>query len=113
MFETLPAIVGPTGQHITGDALTIEYPECEVAYIDPPYTEATYYSHYHIWDSVARWDKPEVALKTNRRIDRKARTDKFDDSMCSPWYSKSKAFDATDQLIKRLPVRYCMKVYSI
>lgn len=112
VFEPLPAIKGPCGQHITGDALEIDYPECELAYIDPPYTAATYYSHYHIWDSVAKWDKPEVSLKTNRRLDRKTKSKDFDKSMHSPWYSKKTALEATSKLIDRLPVRYCILSYS-
>ena len=111
-FKPILPIKGIVGSHTTGDALSIEYDKSEIAYIDPPYSSAKYYSHYHIWDSIARWDKPEVSLKTNRRIDRKATSDTFDKSMTSPWYSKNTALQATASLIDRLPVRYCVLSYS-
>ena len=112
VLSLLPGIEGAEGTHIVGDALKIEYPNSEVAYLDPPYTAADYSTYYHIWDSITAWDKPEVALKTNRRIDRVKKGDKHDASMKSPWYSKKTALEATRQLIDRLPVRYCVFSYS-
>lgn len=113
-FPMLPTINGPVGKHIVGDALKINYEEHEVAYLDPPYTPADYSTYYHIWDSITRWDKPEVSLKTNRRVDRvkKKTNDKWDQSMVSPWYTKKGAFDATVKLVDRLPVRYVVFSYS-
>lgn len=60
---------GPRGTHLTGDVLKMQLPSADVAYIDPPYTGAAYGSNYHIWESMARWDKPKVDLRTNRRVD--------------------------------------------
>lgn len=113
-FNLLPEFVGPIGNHIVGDALSIQYPEAEVAYLDPPYTPADYSTYYHIWDSIVRWDKPEVSLKTNRRLDRvkKKTNDKWDKNMVSPWYSNKTAVEATKQLVKRLPVKYVVFSYS-
>lgn len=102
----------PQSKHYVGDALEIKYEPADLAYLDPPYSAHTYFSYYHIWDSIARWDKPEVGLKTNRRIDRITSADEYDDSMSSPWNSKSKALEAFEQLIKRLPVRYVLISYN-
>ena len=114
VFPMLPTIEGPVGKHVVGDALLIPYEEHDVAYLDPPYTAADYSTYYHIWDSITRWDKPEVSLKTNRRIDRvkQKKNDKWDQSMLSPWYTKKGAFDATIKLVDRLPVKYCVFSYS-
>ncbi len=112
VLTPLPGIEGLEGEHITGDALKVEYPEASVAYLDPPYTAADYSTYYHIWDSIARWDKPDVSLKTNRRLDRVKSSDHHDKSMKSPWYSKRTALNATRELIDRLPVRYCVFSYS-
>lgn len=114
MFRMLETIKGPVGKHIVGDALKIDYEEHEIAYLDPPYTPADYSTYYHIWDSITRWDKPEVSLKTNRRIDRvkKKTNEKWDQSMVSPWYTKKGAFDATVKLVDRLPVKYVVFSYS-
>ena len=102
----------PVGEHITGDALTIDYPLADIAYLDPPYTIHSYATYYHIWDSVSKWDKPAVSLRTNRRIDRVAGSEEFDESMKSPWNSKVTAKEAFERLIERLPVSYVMISYS-
>lgn len=116
MNLVLPKVVtlksNPPSKHIVGDCLEIKYEPADVAYLDPPYSGHTYSSYYHIWDSIARWDKPEVSLKTNRRVDRVTSADEYDDSMVSPWNSKSKALKAFEQLIARLPARYVMISYS-
>lgn len=103
---------GPVGEFLSGDALVIDYPEADVAYVDPPYTTHSYATYYHIWDSIARWDKPEVGLKTNRRIDRVARGGCHDKSMMSDWNVKRKVVDAFCRLVERLPVRIVVISYS-
>jgi len=108
----IPSIEGTEGKHIVGDALKIDYPDADVAYLDPPYTAADYSTYYHIWDSITAWDKPEVSLKTNRRVDRVKSADTHDKTMKSPWYSKKTALKATKELIDRLPVKYCVFSYS-
>jgi len=111
-LKLLPSFKGIGGKHIVGDALKIEYPEMSVAYLDPPYTAADYSTYYHIWDSIVRWDKPDVGLSTNRRIDRVKSGQHRDTAMKSPWYSKKTALSATKVLIDRLPVSYCVFSYS-
>jgi len=108
----LPCVSGPVGEHVVGDALKIDYKPSTIAYLDPPYTSADYSTYYHIWDSITRWDKPELGLKTNRRMDRVKSSEEHDTSMKSPWYSKKTALDATEELIDRLPVNYCVFSYS-
>ena len=108
----LPAYVkGPIGEHFEGNALTIDYPECDLAYLDPPYSQHSYAEYYHIWDSIVRWDKPETDLKAKRRVDRVAKHANFNGSMKSLWNTNEakKAFDA---LINRLPVKYVLISYS-
>lgn len=34
--------------------------ECDVMYLDPPYNHRQYAPNYHILETVARWDEPEV-----------------------------------------------------
>ena len=103
---------GPKGRHIRGDCLQIEYPQADIAYLDPPYSSHSYATYYHIWDSITRWDKPEVGLKTNRRMDRVSGSETFDPSMTSLWNSKKTALRAFDQLIQRLPVKYVLISYN-
>jgi adenine-specific DNA-methyltransferase len=102
----------PVGKHIVGDCLKIDYPSADIAYVDPPYTTHSYSTYYHIWDSISRWDKPEVGLVTNRRVDRIAKHGDFDAEMKSPWNSKKTAKQAFETLISRLPVRWVLISYS-
>jgi adenine-specific DNA-methyltransferase len=111
-LHDLPFVDGPTGSHIVGNALTIPYPTATVAYVDPPYSAHSYSTYYHIWDSITRWDKPAVGLKTNRRIDRVSGADEFDESMHSAWNSKRTALDAFMKLVERLPVQYVVISYN-
>jgi adenine-specific DNA-methyltransferase len=108
----LPYPEGPPGRHIVGDSLLNPYEATSVAYLDPPYSAHSYATYYHIWDSITRWDKPAVGLKTNRRIDRVSGSDGFDDKMTSQWNSKRTALDAFVKLIDRLPVRYVVISYN-
>ena len=87
------------------------YGECDVAYVDPPYSPHSYATYYHIWDSITRWDKPAVGLKTNRRADRIS-GEGFDERMTSPWNSKKSALTAFLALIERLPAKAVVISYS-
>jgi adenine-specific DNA-methyltransferase len=107
----LPFPNGPIGSHLIGDCLKVEYPKATVAYLDPPYSAHSYATYYHIWDSITRWDKPQVGLKTNRRIDRVA-GESFDTNMVSPWNSKKTALKAFMELVQRLPVKYVVISYN-
>lgn len=109
---TLPPDIsqGQVGEFLLGSSLTIEYPRADIAYVDPPYSSHCYATYYHIWDSITKWDKPDVGLNTNRRKDRIATS--FDESMKSPWNSKKSAYAAFEQLFDRLPVKYILMSYS-
>ena len=108
----LPFPDGPVGAHIVGNALTNTYPAATIAYIDPPYSPHSYATYYHIWDSITRWDKPSVGLKTNRRIDRVSGSENYDESMSSSWNSKRTALISFIQLILRLPVKFIVISYN-
>lgn len=98
----------PIDEHHVGNALEIDYPEADLAYLDPPYSPHQYSTYYHIWDSIVRWDKPDVALATNRRADRTSGKNE----LISAWNRKADALDAFGQLIDRLKTRYVLVSYS-
>jgi adenine-specific DNA-methyltransferase len=108
----LPFPPGPVGKHSIGNALVNTYDPVTVAYLDPPYSNHSYSTYYHIWDSITRWDKPAVGLKTNRRIDRVSSSDAFDESMKSAWNSKATALEAFTSLVHRLPARFVVISYN-
>ena len=49
----------------------------DVAYIDPPYNQHSYLGNYHIWESLIRWDKPEVYGVACKRVDCRERRSVF------------------------------------
>jgi len=49
----------------------------DVAYIDPPYNQHSYLGNYHVWETLARWDKPEVYGIACKRVDCKTRASVF------------------------------------
>jgi adenine-specific DNA-methyltransferase len=65
--------------------------EGDVAYIDPPYNQHSYLGNYHIWETLARWDKPEFYGIACKRVDCRDRTSVFN--------SKSKFKDAMTRVI--------------
>lgn len=78
----LPALVlrpsaGPC-RAVCGDAAKIAATiEADVAYLDPPYNQHSYLNNYHIWESLVRWDKPDVYGIACKRIDCKTRKSAF------------------------------------
>jgi adenine-specific DNA-methyltransferase len=113
VLEDLPFYSeGHSATHQVGNCLTLAYEPADVAYLDPPYSAHSYSTYYHIWDSITRWDKPPVSLTTNRRIDRVAKSDAFDEEMTSAWNRKSEALGAFIELCRSLPVRFILISYS-
>jgi adenine-specific DNA-methyltransferase len=51
--------------------------EGEVVYLDPPYNQHSYLGNYHIWESLVRWDKPEVYGVACKRVDVRQRRSRF------------------------------------
>jgi len=72
--------------------------EADVAYLDPPYNQHSYLANYHIWESLVRWDRPEVYGVACKRVDVKDRRSLFN--------SRPKSADALRRLLAavRAPV---------
>src|SRR5204862_265345 len=51
--------------------------EADLAYLDPPYNQHSYLGNYHVWESLARWDKPEVYGVAMKRTDVRERRSPF------------------------------------
>jgi adenine-specific DNA-methyltransferase len=50
---------------------------CEVAYLDPPYNQHSYLGNYHVWETLVRWDRPEVYGVARKRADCRTRRSAF------------------------------------
>jgi adenine-specific DNA-methyltransferase len=93
-----PELLPGAGSSIRGDALEIvkDLPAVDLAYLDPPYNQHRYFSNYHIWESLVRWDKPDTYGIANKRLDAR------DAEMKSPFNSKKTMAKALAQLVDDL-----------
>lgn len=73
----------PRAKHGKGQATCLDALEAaatldaDVAYIDPPYNQHSYLGNYHAWESLVRWDKPEVYGIACKRMDVRQRQSVF------------------------------------
>ena len=44
-------------------------PEVDLAYLDPPYNQHRYFTNYHCWETLVRWDAPEHYGVACKRVD--------------------------------------------
>ena len=53
-------VVGPAGSvtRLDANALAAQL-EVDLVYVDPPYNQHSYFSNYHVWETLVRWDAPE------------------------------------------------------
>jgi adenine-specific DNA-methyltransferase len=78
--------------------------EADVAYIDPPYNQHSYLGNYHVWESLALWDKPEVYGIACKRVDVRERKSAFN--------SKVAATDALSRVIERVRARHLVVSFN-
>jgi len=95
MPDVLPRAAGGKGQSFELDALEAAATlEGDLAYIDPPYNQHKYLGNYHIWETLVRWDHPEVYGTACKRIDCRQRSSVFN--------SKPRFVDALRSLVERV-----------
>lgn len=97
--DVLPRAANGKGLATCLDALeAAQTLEADVAYLDPPYNQHSYLGNYHIWESLVRWDKPDVYGVACKRVDVKERRSVFN--------SRPKSRDALRRLLEavRAPV---------
>jgi adenine-specific DNA-methyltransferase len=70
----------------------------DVAYLDPPYNQHKYLGNYHIWESLIKWDKPEVYGIARKRTDVKERHSSFN--------RKREIHDAMRTIVNNLDVKH-------
>jgi adenine-specific DNA-methyltransferase len=78
----LPALLDAS-RHGPGKALGLEAESAasmlhgDVLYLDPPYNQHNYRANYHIWETLVRFDQPQVYGKAQKRIDCKEKKSDF------------------------------------
>lgn len=78
--------------------------EADVAYLDPPYNQHSYLGNYHVWETLVRWDAPEVYGLAQKRVDVKERRSVFN--------SKRMAQEAFSQIIAGVRARSLVVSFS-
>ncbi len=93
--DVLPRAAAGKGRALELDAVAAaRATEADVAYLDPPYNQHKYLGNYHIWESLVRWDKPEVYGVACKRIDVRERRSVFN--------SRPRFADAMKRLLESL-----------
>lgn len=76
--EVLPRARHGKGQAVELDAVEAATRlEADVYYLDPPYNQHKYLGNYHIWESLVRWDKPEIYGVACKQVDCGSRDSAF------------------------------------
>ena len=78
--------------------------EVDVAYLDPPYNQHSYLGNYHVWESLVRWDKPEVYGIACKRTDCQTRK--------SPFNRKREIAEAMQKVINALQAKVVIISFS-
>lgn len=99
-------VLGPAGtvSRLDAGVLAGGLEGVDCAYLDPPYNQHSYFSNYHVWETLVRWDAPEHYGVACKRAD--CRTTK------SAYNRKRDAWTALTSLIERLPTPWIVVSFS-
>jgi adenine-specific DNA-methyltransferase len=67
----VPALIAGRGRTLVTDAFdTVDLvAPVDLAYLDPPYNQHRYYTNYHVWETLVRWDSPAHYGIACKRVD--------------------------------------------
>jgi len=104
----LPELLPGNGKAVQGDALSVvtTLPFVDLAYLDPPYNQHRYFTNYHVWESLVRWDKPSHYGVACKRVDSR------DDATRSPFNSRRTMPDALKSVIAGVRARVVIVSYN-
>lgn len=103
--DVLPrAAAGKGAAHALDAAEAADRLEADVAYLDPPYNQHKYLGNYHVWESLVRWDRPEVYGRACKRVDCRTRRSAFN--------SRPRFLGAFADLVARVRARFLVVSFS-
>ena len=103
-LELLPVVSGSIGEAYNEDInILAKRIQGDVLYLDPPYNARQYCSNYHVLETIARYDNPELNGVTGLR-DSSAQKSKY----CS----RRTVAEAFDDLIKNAQFKYIFLSYN-
>lgn len=92
-----------SSEMVVGDVLDVDYSEKDVAYFDPPYTKRQYAAYYHILETIAVGDQPNVDGVTGLRPWK---------HLASDYCYRSRAREALRCLVQLCPAERVLLSYS-
>jgi adenine-specific DNA-methyltransferase len=74
----MPDLLPGRGFTVGGDAVqTVDLlAPVDLMYVDPPYNQHRYFTNYHVWETLVRWDAPEHYGIACKRVDSRDATTK-------------------------------------
>lgn len=102
----VPTLLAGGGVALRGDAREIvrTAPPVDVAYLDPPYNQHSYFNNYHVWETLVRGDAPEAYGVARKRTD--CRTTR------SPFNSRTRAWSALADVVSSVRARHVILSFS-
>lgn len=102
----LPHLLPGAGLALRQDAnqLAKELDGVDLVYIDPPYNQHSYFSNYHVWETLVRNDCPETYGVARKRIDCRV--------VKSPYNTKKEIRSAFQDLIASLRAPYLLVSFN-
>jgi adenine-specific DNA-methyltransferase len=101
----LPEVLDGAGRATCLDAFAAAgSEEYDLVYLDPPYNQHKYMNNYHVWETLVRWDAPEVYGRACKRLACR----EYD----SPFNSKARIRAAFESLVQQVRARYILVSFS-
>ncbi|MGO9965195.1 MAG: DNA adenine methylase [Acidimicrobiales bacterium] len=76
----VPALLAGPGRSVRADAreAAASIGPVDFAYLDPPYNQHRYFTNYHVWETLIRWDAPDYYGVACKRADSKSAATRSD-----------------------------------
>ena len=102
----MPLLIPGPGTALREDAnaLAAAMAPVDIAYLDPPYNQHSYFSNYHIWETLVRNDSPEPYGVACKRID--CRVTK------SAYNAKARSWASFESLVRTIPAKHLIVSFS-
>ncbi|MDT3767867.1 DNA adenine methylase [Gleimia hominis] len=108
MHLRIPHLLPGGGRAVRGDAMRLvdELEPVDLMYLDPPYNQHRYFTNYHIWETLVRWDAPQTYGVAMKRVDAR------EDATKSVFNSKPRMKRAFFDLLGRARARTLVVSYN-
>lgn len=102
----MPDLLPGSGRAIRQDAneLARTLDDVDLVYIDPPYNQHSYFSNYHIWETLVRNDRPETYGVAKKRLDCRVEKSRFN--------RKRDILPAFEELVASVKAPYLLVSFS-